>query len=78
MTEQTAIQERAAQQAELQQTEPTINLPMLMQPEEANMIIQENLEGMGDMKFDKINMPSGGGIAFTVVDEDGKETPLTA
>ena len=78
MTEQTAIQERAAQQAELQQqTEPTINLPMLMQPEEANMIIQENLEGMGDMKFDKINMPSGGGIAFTVVDESGKETPLT-
>ena len=56
--------------------EPTFNLPALTHPQEAMEVIHENLDGMGDMKFDKINMPSGGGIAFTIVDEDGKEEPV--
>lgn len=66
MTEQTSVQT----------IEPTINLPMLYSPEEASLIIQENLDGMGDMRFDKVNMPSGGGISFTIIDEDGREIPV--
>ena len=56
--------------------EPTFNLPMLSNPEEAAEIIAENLDGMGEFRFEKIKMPSGGGIAFTVVDEAGEEQPL--
>ncbi len=55
--------------------EPTFNLPALYQPEEAMEVIQENLEGF-DVRFDKIKMPSGGGISFTVLDEDGEENPV--
>ncbi len=75
MTEQAAVQTQG--QTSVQIMEPTINLPMLSDPEEAKLTIQENLDGLGDMKFDKINMPSGGGISFTIVDEDGKKIPLT-
>jgi hypothetical protein len=56
--------------------EPTFNLPALTQPQEAMIVIHENLDGMGGQKFDKINMPSGGGISFTIVDEDGQEEPV--
>lgn len=52
---------------------PTFNLPILVNPEETKEIIQENMDGMGDFRFDKIKMPSGGGIAFTVLDENGQE-----
>ena len=56
--------------------EPTFNLPALVNPEEAASIIAENMDGMGEFRFERIKMPSGGGIAFTVVDEAGEEQPL--
>ena len=74
MTEQVTIQ--TENQTAVQVAKPTINLPMLSNPEEAKRTIQENLDGLGDMKFDKINMPSGGGISFTIVDENNKKVPL--
>ncbi len=75
MTEQATIQRE--NQTSVQVAEPTINLPMLSDPEGAKQIIQENLDGLGDMKFDKIDMPSGGGISFTIIDENNKKIPLT-
>ena len=51
--------------------EPTFNLPVLVNPEEASEIIAENMEGMGEFYFDKIKMPSGGGITFEIVDDEG-------
>ncbi|MTI95216.1 MAG: hypothetical protein FH749_06965 [Firmicutes bacterium] len=55
----------------------TINLPALTQKEEALEVMQENLEGMeGQFKFDKVKIPSGGGISFEVVDEAGEPTPV--
>ena len=54
----------------------TFNLPALISPEEARNVLAENLAGMGEQRFDKIKIPSGGGIAFTIVDEDGKEEPV--
>lgn len=56
--------------------QPTFSLPALIDPELAKEVIAENLDGMGEQRFDKIDMPSGGGIAFTLVDEDGKEEPV--
>ena len=52
--------------------EPTFNLPVLVNPEEASEIIAENMEGMGDFRFDKIKMPAGGGITFEIIDEKGE------
>lgn len=57
-------------------TEPTFNLPVLVCPTEALEVMAENMEGMGEFKFEKIKMPSGGGIAFTVFDEAGEEQPV--
>jgi hypothetical protein len=55
---------------------PTFSLPALISPDEIREVLAENLDGMGEQRFDKINIPSGGGIAFTLVDEDGKEEPV--
>ena len=74
--QQNMITRQNAELALTQAYEPTFNLPALTHPQEAMEVIHENLDGMGEMKFDKINMPSGGGIAFTIVDEDGKEEPV--
>lgn len=55
----------------------TINLPALTQREEALEVMQENLEGMeGQFKFDKVKIPSGGGISFEVIDEAGEPNPV--
>jgi hypothetical protein len=54
----------------------TFDLPALVNPEEVREIIAENLEGLGQMKFDKIGLPSGGGISFTLIDESGEENPV--
>lgn len=53
----------------------TINLPILAEPEEAKEIIAENLEGM-EVRFDKVTIPSGGGLAFTMINEEGEEEPI--
>lgn len=63
------------EQRQLAEMQATFNIPALVCPEEVKKIIAENLAGMGEQRFDKINMPSGGGIAFTIIDEDGKEEP---
>lgn len=70
-TEQRQLAER--QLAEMQ---VTFNIPALISLEEAKEAIAENLAEMGEFRIRKINMPSGGGIAFTLVDEDGKEEPV--
>ena len=56
---------------------PSFNLPVLVSPEEAMEVIHQNLDNLGEMRFDKIKMPSGGGISFALIDENGKKTPLT-
>lgn len=59
------------------QEAPTINLPALTQSEEALEVMQENLEGMeGEFKFDKVKIPSGGGISFELIDEAGEPNPV--
>lgn len=55
---------------------PTIDLPILAQKDEALSVIQENLAGFGKLKFDKIRMPSGGGLTFEVADESGNIVPV--
>ena len=55
---------------------PSFNLPALVSPQEALLVIEENLEGMGGGKFDKIKIPSGGGISFEVRDENGETIPM--
>lgn len=54
----------------------SFNLPVLVSPEEAKQVVHENLEGLGEFRFEKITMPSGGGVAFVIVDEAGEEQPL--
>lgn len=59
------------------QNSATINLPALTQREEALEVMQENLEGMeGQFKFDKVKIPSGGGISFEITDEAGEPIPI--
>lgn len=55
--------------------EPTFNLPVLVTPEEAAMVVQENMEGLEDLRFDKVKIPSGGGLSFDVPDENGESIP---
>lgn len=61
---------------QMMQSAPTFNLPILTNPEEASAIIAENMEGMGAFRFEKIKIPSGGGIAFEVQDENGEPEPV--
>ena len=59
------------------QAPATINLPALTQREEVMEVMQANLEGMdGQFKFDKVKIPSGGGISFEVIDEAGEPNPV--
>jgi len=56
----------------------TINLPVLSQPQAALEVVQENLQGFQDdiKLFEKINMPSGGGLSFEITDENGEPQPI--
>lgn len=55
----------------------TINLPALTNREEVAEVMAANLEGMeGQFQFDKVKIPSGGGISFEVVDESGEPNPV--
>ncbi len=57
-------------------TDPTINLPILLNPEEALEVINENMEDLDtEYRFEKITVPGSGGIAFTIVDENGEPNP---
>lgn len=48
---------------------PTINLPILTNPDEVREIMQENLEGIIP-EFPRVKFPSGGGLAFEVPGEE--------
>lgn len=52
--------------------ESSFNLPALNSPEEVQLIMQENMEGMTP-RFDRIKIPSGGGLAFEVPTESGTD-----
>lgn len=55
---------------------PTINLPALAPDSgEIMMIMQENLNGLGTIKFPKVKMPSGGAAFFSMINEEGKPKP---
>lgn len=54
---------------------PTINLPVLSQPEEIMEATKENLAEGESFRLDKIKMPSGGGLTFERIDESGKPYP---
>jgi hypothetical protein len=66
----------AAQQEQTLVPAPTIDLPLLVQKEEALSVIRENLDGLGEIRFDKIRMPAGGGLTFEVADENGNVVPI--
>lgn len=51
----------------------TFSLPVLVHPDEAREIMAENMGELGGVQFDRIKIPSGGGIAFAVIDENGEE-----
>lgn len=55
----------------------TFDLPVFnATPEEVAMVMQENMEGLRPT-FDRIKIPSGGGIAFEVMDENGNASPAS-
>lgn len=51
---------------------PSFDLPMLANPEEAMEIMQVNLEG-STHRFERVKIPSGGGITFEVPTEGDPE-----
>lgn len=56
-------------------TNPTINLPALSNPKEVLEILEENMQGVTP-QFDRVKIPSGGGLAFEVPGDD-PENPDT-
>jgi len=50
-------------------TNPTVNLPILTQPDEVREILEENLDGIVP-EFPRIKFPSGGGLAFEIPGEE--------
>lgn len=75
-TPQAAPAVQVTQQEQTLVPAPTIDLPLLVQREEALSVIQENLNGLGGIRFDKIRMPAGGGLTFEVADENGNVVPV--
>jgi hypothetical protein len=55
---------------------PTINLPIITNHEELLEAIQANSVDGEKQRFDRISVPSAGGLAFTVIDENNLETAL--
>ncbi|MGD9156091.1 MAG: hypothetical protein PVG90_11415, partial [Bacillota bacterium] len=55
---------------------PTINLPIITNHEELLEAIQANSIDGEKQRFDRISVPSAGGLAFTVIDENNQETAL--
>ena len=47
------------------------NFPALIEREQALEVFQANMEGV-EMQFERIKMPSGGGLAFEVIDDSGE------
>lgn len=58
--------------------ELSFNLPALSDPQEAMEVMADNLAELGgNLKFDKVKIPSGGGLSFEVLDESGEEQAVT-
>lgn len=57
----------------------TIDLPVLTNQAEVMETLGENMETLGDsfrMQFDRVKIPSGGGISFEIIGEDGTPEPV--
>lgn len=52
--------------------EPTVNLPALSNPQEVFEILQENMQGETP-EFERVKIPSGGGLAFEVPGDNPEE-----
>jgi len=58
--------------------ELSFNLPALSDPQEAMEVMADNLAELGgNLKFDKVKIPSGGGLSFEIIDENGEEKAVT-
>jgi hypothetical protein len=57
---------------------PAIELPLLVDPNEVILAARENTVEGERFPFDRIKMPSGGGITFELQDENGEATPCPA
>lgn len=58
--------------------ELSFNLPALSDPQEAMEVMADNLAELGgNLRFDKVKIPSGGGLSFEIVDENGEEKAVT-
>lgn len=56
--------------------EATFNLPALVSPDEAKEVMQENLAELGgNLNFPRVKIPSGGGLSFEVINEQGEAEP---
>lgn len=40
-------------------------------------VVKENLSDLGRIQFERVKMPSGGGLSFEISDENGNPTPVT-
>jgi hypothetical protein len=54
----------------------TINLPLLSEPQDVLLAAKENTVAGERFPFEKIKMPSGGGLSFQLTDENGKPVPV--
>jgi hypothetical protein len=58
--------------------ELSFNLPALSDPKEAMEVMADNLAELGgNLRFDKVKIPSGGGLSFEIIDENGEEKAVT-
>ena len=58
--------------------ELSFNLPALSDPQEAIEVMADNLAELGgNLKFDKVKIPSGGGLSFEIIDENGEAKAVT-
>jgi hypothetical protein len=55
---------------------PTINYPVLSNFQDLMEAIKTNYAEGEKQRIDRISVPSGGGLSFTVIDENGQEVPV--
>lgn len=57
---------------------PTLNLPIIASREDILEAIKANTADGEKLRFDRIKVPGAGGLAFTVIDENNKETAISS
>ena len=58
--------------------ELSFNLPALSDPQEAMEVMADNLSELGgNLRFDKVKIPSGGGLSLEVIDDNGEAKPAS-